>query len=140
MHMNNSKHAILGTIARPDTKRMDSDPSEIDNLQDAVCYACSSASSGAQVTKTNGGTIKVYDCPIWKSEYTAILNLIRPRATASFTSSSNSLSGFQINIQEPPTDNALLRIAMVCCITLCCMGVAMWTLVLYCRNSEHTEL
>lgn len=121
--------SVVGTITRQTmSANADLDPSQIDNLLDAVSYACSAALSGAKVSKTAEGIVSVCDSPTWNNDYTTILHLIRPTATISITSSSHSLSGFQVVVHESPAASMMPRLFIVCAAALCAIAFAAWTL------------
>ena len=130
---------VLGTIASHELKNDAVDPLYIDNLADAVRYACSADLTGLKVVVSETNRVIVYDCYKWKSEFTAILSLIRPRASISFSSSSNSMSKFQIIVEEPHDHVQWWRIAAVCCVIISCVMHVMVT-ALTISNKQEAEL
>ena len=124
--------AGMGTVSRhthPDLDDDDVDVTQIQSLHDAVRHACASAATGARVVKLSDNTIKVYDCNCWESEYTTLLRLLRPRARVSFASSSSSLSGYQVNVYEPPNNTSRPRIVAVLGTVMACILFAVWLIL-----------
>ena len=70
-------------------------------LFDVVSRIVAPEETGAYVTQSHAHVVRVVDLRVWRSEFTALLALLRPRASVCVSGCGDSMTGLEVPFAPP---------------------------------------